>query len=244
MRPARPARPRLVSGSCSSARSFAPRFLPTLGRPHAVALRFTRRDQLVTGLSPAGTRPCRTHLAALAFRELRSDSRPEHEVRSGRCAPAGPEGSALGATNAPARGAAPAPLPRQWLTATKCDGGRTATRYDCGPFAGPNAHRRAWRSVFASRTVQFSSATLCPARGVDSRRSNVRPAFESRVDAKSTRVPRSTSLSPIEPPVASLLAARPAASREAVPGGVPGRVGAAESGAFEAGVRAAHASFI
>ena len=93
MRPARPARPRLVSGSCSSARSFAPRFLPTLGRPHAVALRFTRRDQLVTGLSPAGTRPCRTHLAALAFRELRSDNRCENEdVRAGargpgNCAP-------------------------------------------------------------------------------------------------------------------------------------------------------------
>ena len=89
MRPARPARPRLVSGSCSSARSFAPRFLPTLGRPHAVALRFTRRDQLVTGLSPAGTRPCRTHLAALAFRELRSDNRCENEdVRAGARGPA------------------------------------------------------------------------------------------------------------------------------------------------------------
>jgi len=40
--PARPARQRLLSSSCSSARSFAPRFLPTLGRPHAVALRFVR----------------------------------------------------------------------------------------------------------------------------------------------------------------------------------------------------------
>jgi len=44
--PARPARPRLLSGSCSSARGFAPCFLPTLGRPRAVALRFIRRDQL------------------------------------------------------------------------------------------------------------------------------------------------------------------------------------------------------
>jgi hypothetical protein len=37
--PARPDRQRLLSGSCSSARGFAPRFLPTIGHPHAVALR-------------------------------------------------------------------------------------------------------------------------------------------------------------------------------------------------------------
>jgi hypothetical protein len=59
--PARPARQRLLSGSCPSARSFAPRFLPTLGRPHAVALRFVRCDQLTAGLSPARVRPCRAH---------------------------------------------------------------------------------------------------------------------------------------------------------------------------------------
>ena len=52
---------RLLSGSCSSARSFAPRFLPTLGRPHAVALRFARCDQLATGLSPTRVRPCWAH---------------------------------------------------------------------------------------------------------------------------------------------------------------------------------------
>ncbi len=59
----RPARQRLLSGSCSSARSCAPRFLPTLGHPHAVALRFTRCDQFVEGLAPAGERPppCRAH---------------------------------------------------------------------------------------------------------------------------------------------------------------------------------------
>ncbi|RVQ29824.1 hypothetical protein CN065_28670, partial [Sinorhizobium meliloti] len=33
----------------------------TLGRPHAVALHFTRCDQLVAGLPPAGMRPCRAH---------------------------------------------------------------------------------------------------------------------------------------------------------------------------------------
>ena len=60
--PARPARQRLLSGSCSSARSFAPRFLPTLGRPHAVALHFVRCDQLTAGLAPAGVRPCRAHM--------------------------------------------------------------------------------------------------------------------------------------------------------------------------------------
>jgi len=31
---------------------YAPRFLPTLGHPRAVALRFVRRDQLTTGLAP------------------------------------------------------------------------------------------------------------------------------------------------------------------------------------------------
>jgi serine/threonine-protein kinase PpkA len=40
---------------------YAPRFLPTLGRPHAVALRFTCCDQLVAGLAPAGLRPCWAH---------------------------------------------------------------------------------------------------------------------------------------------------------------------------------------
>ena len=59
--PARPAWQRLLSGSCPSARSFAPRFLPTLGHPHAVARRFTRCDQRVAGLTPARVRPCRAH---------------------------------------------------------------------------------------------------------------------------------------------------------------------------------------
>ena len=59
--PARPARKRLLSGSCSSARSFASRFLPTLGRPHAVALRFARCDLLTTGLTPVRVRPCWAH---------------------------------------------------------------------------------------------------------------------------------------------------------------------------------------
>ena len=36
---------------------YAPRFLPTLGRPHAVALHFARCDQLATGLAPVGLRP-------------------------------------------------------------------------------------------------------------------------------------------------------------------------------------------
>ena len=41
---------------------YAPRFLPTLGRPRAVALRFARRDQLATGLAPVGVRPCWAHI--------------------------------------------------------------------------------------------------------------------------------------------------------------------------------------
>ena len=40
---------------------YAPRFLPTLGRPHAVALHFARCDQLTAGLAPAGVRPCWAH---------------------------------------------------------------------------------------------------------------------------------------------------------------------------------------
>ena len=84
--PARPARQCLVSGSCYSPHPwgsplrgqpaavqnrsrrfcrrlavYAPRFLPTVGHPSAVALHFTRRDQLVAGLSPAGVRPCWAH---------------------------------------------------------------------------------------------------------------------------------------------------------------------------------------
>ncbi|MEJ5300412.1 MAG: hypothetical protein WHS38_05425, partial [Thermodesulforhabdaceae bacterium] len=46
---------------CPSARSFVPRFLPTLGHPRAVALPFTRCDQLTGGLSPPRARPCRAH---------------------------------------------------------------------------------------------------------------------------------------------------------------------------------------
>jgi hypothetical protein len=56
-----PPRPGLVSGSCSSARGFATRFLPTLGHPCAVAVRFDRDGLLSAGLAPAGLRPCWTH---------------------------------------------------------------------------------------------------------------------------------------------------------------------------------------
>ena len=59
--PARPARRRLVSGSCSSARGFAPRFLPTVGRPSAVAVRFDQDGLLSAGLAPARSRPCWAH---------------------------------------------------------------------------------------------------------------------------------------------------------------------------------------
>ena len=43
--------------------AYAPRFLPTIGHPHAVALHFVRRDQLTAGLAPAGVRPCWAHKA-------------------------------------------------------------------------------------------------------------------------------------------------------------------------------------
>lgn len=41
---------------------YAPRFLPTLGYPHAVALHFIRCDQLMVGLAPTGVRPCWAHI--------------------------------------------------------------------------------------------------------------------------------------------------------------------------------------
>ena len=66
--PARPARQRLVSGSCSSGRSFAPRFLPTVGHPPAVALRFACCDQLAVGLAPTRVRPCRAHKEKTPFK--------------------------------------------------------------------------------------------------------------------------------------------------------------------------------
>ena len=40
---------------------YAPRFLPTVGRPYAVALRFAHCDQLAAGLAPASMRPCWAH---------------------------------------------------------------------------------------------------------------------------------------------------------------------------------------
>jgi len=40
---------------------YAPRFLPTLGHSHAVALHFAHCDQLAAGLAPAGVRPSWAH---------------------------------------------------------------------------------------------------------------------------------------------------------------------------------------
>ena len=40
---------------------YAPSFLPTLGRPHAVELNFARRYQIATRLTPVGMRPCWAH---------------------------------------------------------------------------------------------------------------------------------------------------------------------------------------
>src|SRR5690606_26528202 len=59
--PARPARRRLGSGSCTSAHGFAPRFLPTVGHPSAVAVRFDWDGLLAAGLAPARQRPCWAH---------------------------------------------------------------------------------------------------------------------------------------------------------------------------------------
>ena len=40
---------------------YAPRFLPTLGLPNAVALHFAHCDQLAGGLAPPGVRSCWAH---------------------------------------------------------------------------------------------------------------------------------------------------------------------------------------
>ena len=40
---------------------YAPRFLSTFGRPHAVALHFAHCGQLATGLAPVRVRPCWAH---------------------------------------------------------------------------------------------------------------------------------------------------------------------------------------
>src|SRR5690606_37562976 len=61
--PARPARRRLGSGSCTSARGFAPRFLPTVARPSAAEVRFHWFGLLSAGLAPARQRPCWAHIA-------------------------------------------------------------------------------------------------------------------------------------------------------------------------------------
>jgi len=60
--PARPAWLRLLSGSCSSARSFAPRFLHAGLAVQRSAVHFARCDQLTRGLSPPGLCPCRAHI--------------------------------------------------------------------------------------------------------------------------------------------------------------------------------------
>ena len=55
----RPAQQCLISDSYSSADSLCSTLgYPTLGRPHAAALRFARCDQLAMGLAPVGVCPC------------------------------------------------------------------------------------------------------------------------------------------------------------------------------------------
>ncbi len=49
---------------------YAPRFLPTVGHPSAVALRFVRCGQLTGGLAPPGVRPCRAHKKSAAWAAL------------------------------------------------------------------------------------------------------------------------------------------------------------------------------
>lgn len=85
--PTRPGRPRLGSGFCTSARSFAPRCLQTVGHPSALALHFSRCDLLEGGLSPPRMCPCRAYIGigAAANRADRSPPTPPGiRVRTGR----------------------------------------------------------------------------------------------------------------------------------------------------------------
>src|SRR5450759_4666523 len=60
--PACPALLRLLSGSCSSARSFAPRFLHAGLTERRSAVCFARCDQLAGGLPPPSRCPCWAHM--------------------------------------------------------------------------------------------------------------------------------------------------------------------------------------
>src|SRR5450830_316490 len=64
--PACPARLRLLSGSCSSAHSFAPRFLHAGLTERRSAVCFARYDQLAGGLPPPSRRPCWAHMKEAA----------------------------------------------------------------------------------------------------------------------------------------------------------------------------------
>lgn len=56
---------------------YAPRFLPTFGRPHAAALHFAHCDQLAGGLAPPGVRPCWAHNEKTARLGATSDKYPK-----------------------------------------------------------------------------------------------------------------------------------------------------------------------
>ena len=71
--PACPARLRLLSGSCSSAHSFAPRFLHAGLTERRSAVCFARYDQLAGGLPPPSRRPCWAHM-----KEARQLRRPSY----------------------------------------------------------------------------------------------------------------------------------------------------------------------
>jgi hypothetical protein len=76
---------------------FRSSFLPTVGRPTAVALHFARRDQLTMGLAPTRMRPCCAHkrkaaprggLRCLSLRLALSGQRPFQSRVGGRRAAA------------------------------------------------------------------------------------------------------------------------------------------------------------
>ncbi len=62
----------LISGSCTSARAFAPRFFQTPPRGDALALRYDFTSiRLSRGLSPPSCRTCSAHLVLAPFAETK-----------------------------------------------------------------------------------------------------------------------------------------------------------------------------
>lgn len=121
-----------------------PRFLPTLGRPHAVALHFIRRDQLMAGLAPAGVRPCWAHNDKAAWRRRHAAllrlpaGHDERAPLPGRGAPRAITSAARRRASRSPRKPAQADSTPQPSTSTMTRSGSAATPPPCRPTSPPS----------------------------------------------------------------------------------------------------------